>query len=52
MALFAAALTWIALIARTDLPYADLVGPLVLVGVGVSVRPESKEIRLRAELTR
>ena len=34
---FAAALIWIALIARTGLPYADLVIPLILAGTGVSV---------------
>jgi EmrB/QacA subfamily drug resistance transporter len=33
----AAGLTWIALIARTGLPYEDLVAPLVLMGSGVSV---------------
>ena len=33
----AAALVWIGLIARTGLPYLDLVAPLVLVGSGVSV---------------
>jgi EmrB/QacA subfamily drug resistance transporter len=32
-----AGLTWIALIARTGLPYEDLIAPLVLVGSGVSV---------------
>jgi len=37
LTLFAAALTWIALIARTGLPYADLVVPLILAGSGVSV---------------
>jgi MFS family permease len=34
---FAGALTWIALIARTGLPYADMVAPLILAGSGVSV---------------
>jgi EmrB/QacA subfamily drug resistance transporter len=34
---FAGALTWIALIARTGLPYADMVLPLILAGSGVSV---------------
>jgi hypothetical protein len=33
----AGGLIWIALIARTGLPYEDLVAPLVLVGSGVSV---------------
>ena len=33
----AAGLAWIALIARTGLPYAELVAPLVLMGCGVSV---------------
>ena len=33
----AAGLIWIALIARTGLPYEDLVAPLVLAGSGVSV---------------
>jgi len=33
----AAALVWIGLIARTGLPYLDLVAPLVLAGSGVSV---------------
>jgi EmrB/QacA subfamily drug resistance transporter len=37
LTLFAAALTWIALIARTGLPYADMVAPLILAGAGVSV---------------
>jgi len=37
LTVFAAALTWIALIARAGLPYADLVAPLVLAGAGVSV---------------
>jgi EmrB/QacA subfamily drug resistance transporter len=34
---FAAGLVWIALIARTGLPYAELVAPLVLAWAGVSV---------------
>ena len=34
LTLFAAALIWIALIARTGLPYADLVVPLILAGPG------------------
>jgi EmrB/QacA subfamily drug resistance transporter len=34
---FAGAMTWIALIARPGLPYADLVAPLVLAGSGVSL---------------
>ena len=34
---FAGALTWIALIARPGLPYADLVAPLILAGCGVSL---------------
>ena len=33
----AAGLAWIALTARTGLPYAELVAPLVIVGCGVSV---------------
>jgi EmrB/QacA subfamily drug resistance transporter len=37
LTVFAGALIWIALIARTGLPYADLVVPLVLAGSGVSV---------------
>jgi EmrB/QacA subfamily drug resistance transporter len=37
LTVFAAALIWIALVARTGLPYADLVVPLILAGSGVSV---------------
>jgi EmrB/QacA subfamily drug resistance transporter len=37
LTVFAGALTWIALVARTGLPYADLVAPLILAGSGVSV---------------
>jgi MFS family permease len=37
LTVFAAAMIWIALIARTGLPYADLVVPLILAGSGVSV---------------
>ncbi len=37
LTLFAGALIWIALIARTGLPYADMVVPLILAGSGVSV---------------
>jgi len=37
LTLFAAGLTWIALIARVGLPYGDLVAPLVLAGAGVSL---------------
>jgi EmrB/QacA subfamily drug resistance transporter len=37
LTLFAAGLTWIALIARAGLPYAELVAPLVLAGSGVSL---------------
>ncbi|HEX3961664.1 MAG TPA: MFS transporter [Trebonia sp.] len=37
LAAFAVGLTAIALIARTGLPYAELVAPLVLAGAGVSV---------------
>jgi EmrB/QacA subfamily drug resistance transporter len=37
LTVFAGALIWIALIARTGLPYADLVVPLILAGCGVSV---------------
>ena len=37
LAVTASGLTWIALIARPDLPYAQLVAPLVLTGGGVSV---------------
>jgi MFS family permease len=37
LAVFAGALIWIALIARTGLPYADLVAPLILAGSGVSL---------------
>ena len=37
LTVFAGALIWIALIARTGLPYADMVLPLVLAGSGVSV---------------
>ena len=37
LTVFAGALTWIALIARTGLPYADLVVPLILAGSGVSL---------------
>jgi EmrB/QacA subfamily drug resistance transporter len=34
---FAAAIAWIALIARPGLPYADMVAPLILAGSGVSL---------------
>ena len=34
---FAGALIWIALIARTGLPYPDLIAPLILAGSGVSL---------------
>jgi MFS family permease len=37
LTVFAGALIWIALIARTGLPYADMVTPLILAGSGVSV---------------
>jgi EmrB/QacA subfamily drug resistance transporter len=37
LTVFAGALIWIALIARTGLPYADLVLPLILAGSGISV---------------
>jgi EmrB/QacA subfamily drug resistance transporter len=37
LTVFAGALIWIALIARTGLPYADIVVPLILAGSGVSV---------------
>jgi EmrB/QacA subfamily drug resistance transporter len=37
LTVFAGALIWIALIARTGLPYADLLVPLILAGSGVSV---------------
>jgi EmrB/QacA subfamily drug resistance transporter len=37
LTVFAGALMWIALIARTGLPYADMVVPLILAGSGVSV---------------
>lgn len=37
LAVAASGLTWIALIARPDLPYAQLVVPLILTGSGVSV---------------
>ena len=37
LTVFAGALIWIALIARTGLPYADMVAPLMLAGAGVSV---------------
>jgi len=37
LAVAASGLTWIALIARPDLPYAQLVVPLILTGGGVSV---------------
>jgi MFS family permease len=37
LTVFAGSLTWIALTARTGLPYADLVAPLVLAGTGISV---------------
>jgi MFS family permease len=37
LTVFAGSLTWIALIARTGLPYGELVVPLMLVGAGVSV---------------
>jgi EmrB/QacA subfamily drug resistance transporter len=37
LTLFAAGLIWIALIARVDLPYAQMVVPLVLAGAGVSL---------------
>ena len=37
LTVFAGALTWIALTARTGLPYADMVAPLILAGAGVSV---------------
>ena len=37
LTVFAGALIWIALIARTGLPYADIVAPLILAGSGVSV---------------
>ena len=37
LTVFAGALVWIALIARTGLPYADMVMPLILAGSGISV---------------
>jgi EmrB/QacA subfamily drug resistance transporter len=37
LTVFAGALLWIALIARTGLPYADMVLPLILAGSGISV---------------
>ena len=37
LTVFAGALIWIALIARTGPPYADLVVPLILAGSGVSL---------------
>ena len=37
LALFAAGLGWTALIARTGLPYPDLVAPLVIAGLGISM---------------
>jgi MFS family permease len=37
LALFAAGLGWTALIARTSLPYPDLVAPLVIAGLGISM---------------
>jgi EmrB/QacA subfamily drug resistance transporter len=37
LTVFAGALAWMALIARTGLPYADLVAPLLLAGSGISV---------------
>ncbi len=37
LTVFAAGLTWIALIARTGLPYWHLVAPLIVAGCGVSV---------------
>jgi EmrB/QacA subfamily drug resistance transporter len=37
LSVFAGAATWIALIARPGLPYADMVAPLILAGSGVSV---------------
>ena len=37
LTVFAGALVWIALIARTGLPYADMVVPLILAGCGISV---------------
>jgi MFS family permease len=37
LTVFAGALVWLALIARTGLPYADMVAPLVLAGSGISV---------------
>ena len=36
LSLFAAGLAWIALIARTGLPYPQMVAPLILAGCGVS----------------
>ena len=37
LTVFAGSLTWIALTARTGLPYADMVAPLILAGSGISV---------------
>jgi EmrB/QacA subfamily drug resistance transporter len=37
LTVFAGALLWMALIARTGLPYADIVLPLILAGSGISV---------------
>ena len=37
LALFAAGLGWTALIARTGLPYPDLIAPLVIAGLGISM---------------
>ncbi len=37
LTVFAGALIWMALIARTGLPYADMIAPLMLAGSGVSV---------------
>jgi hypothetical protein len=37
LALFAAGLGWTALIARTGLPYPDLVAPLAIAGLGISM---------------
>lgn len=49
LAVFAVALIWIALIARTGLPYADMVVPLILAGSGVSVAiPSTQSVVMTA----
>jgi EmrB/QacA subfamily drug resistance transporter len=45
----AVGMTWIALIARPDLPYAELVAPLIIVGCGVSMAiPATQNVVINA----